>query len=522
MAPPEERHPGRVTTTVQEQVTPDRRHPGAVLWRNLTQTQRGQIAEAWKKHNSADPAVLFDGLGDEGRWETICLLEGRDGSYANEAERIADNADPETMAKFDEMTAPDGTAILDELFQVVTKYVVLPSAEAMDSVVLWIAATHGLPAFEHATRLAIHSPVKRCGKSRLLEIIDATAHSPIPTTNISVPALFRMIDAASHPPTLILDEVDRLLGTAKKDEDNRDLVAILNNGFRPGRPTFRCVGPTQVPTPFSNFAMVALAGIGRMTDTIEDRAVNITMRRRLPGETIAKYRLRTDAPALHDLRDRLAEWVGSVMTKLELPVADIPDELEDRAEDAWEPLIAVADAAGGHWPARARAAAVKLTREAATDDDDSLDTRILADVRLNFIQAQVTFLPTAELLMELRKLDEAPWRDLDLTKRKLAYRLGKFGVKPKHNTARTARGYHLHDLQDAFHRYLPAGDASNASIRPESPSDLQEPRGRIETDGRIDASARNDASSSNSLVRPQNGRIRTDWTDVPDNEGEEQ
>ena len=67
-----------------------------------------------------------------------------------------------------------------------TRYVVLPSEEAAWAVVLWIAATHGLPSFEHATRLVIHSPVKRCGKSRLLEIIENTAHDTIPTTNISV------------------------------------------------------------------------------------------------------------------------------------------------------------------------------------------------------------------------------------------------------------------------------------------------------------------------------------------------
>jgi len=119
----------------------------------------------------------------------------------------------------------DGGDLLDELRATLTKYVVLPSQEAANAVVLWIAATHGLPAFEHATRLSVNSPVKRCGKSRLLEIIQSTAFGTVPTANISVPALFRMIDAASQPPTLILDEADRIFGSAKKDEENRDLIA---------------------------------------------------------------------------------------------------------------------------------------------------------------------------------------------------------------------------------------------------------------------------------------------------------
>jgi Protein of unknown function (DUF3631) len=372
----------------------------------------------------------------------------------------------------------DGPALLDDLRRTLTKYVVLSSPEAVDATVLWIAVTHGLPAFEHATRLCINSPVKRCGKSRLLELIKELAHNTVPTTNISVPALFRLIDKADVPPTLLLDEADRLFGSAKKDEENRDLIAILNNGFRDGSPTYRCVGPTQIPTPFSNYAMAALAGIGRKPDTIEDRSVCITMRRRMPGENVAKFRLSTDVPALRVIRDRLADWVASAMDVLSIPVTSIPDGLEDRAEDAWEPMLAVADAAGGSWPTRARTAALKLTREASTEDEEqSFETRILADVRGIFAdRGDTTFIPTADLLTQLRKLEESPWADDNLTSRGLADWLRKFGVKSKRNTAGTARGYRLRDLQDSFGQYLPSepSKASETQAEQEERSDASE------------------------------------------------
>jgi len=48
----------------------------------------------------------------------------------------------------------------------------------------------------------------------------------------------------------------------------------------------------------------------------------------------------------------------------------------------------------------------------------------------------------------------APWRDFDLTARKLAYRLRGFGVRPDVDATRTRRGYRLADLLDAFGRYL--------------------------------------------------------------------
>jgi hypothetical protein len=354
----------------------------------------------------------------------------------------------------DRMTGANGAELLDQVRATFTRYVVLPSEYAVVAVVLWTVATHSLSAFEHATRLAIHSPVKRCGKTRLLEILAALVHEPLSSTNISTPSLYRVIEkAGDRPPTMLLDEADRLFGSQKKDEDNRDLIALLNNGFRQGSPTWRCVGPQQEPTAFSNYAMAAIAGIGRKPDTIEDRAVNITIRRKLPGETTDKFRLRTDKPALHELRDRIATWVEINLPALEKLPADIPAELEDRAQDAWEPLFAVADAAGGGWPRLAREAAVKLSRQ-ASDDDDELSIRLLLDITAVFeSMSHVSFVATKVLLNELRKLDDAPWRDLDLTGRKLALWLKDFEIRPRPNTAGTERGYHRKDLFDAARRY---------------------------------------------------------------------
>jgi hypothetical protein len=354
------------------------------------------------------------------------------------------------------LTVEDGASLLDEVRASITRYVVLPNAHAAVALVLWVVATHALSAFEHATRLAIHSATKRCGKSRLREVCELIVHDALPTTSISVAALVRIIDRSNdRPPTLMLDEVDRLFGSAKMDEDNASLIQVLNNGFRQGSPTWRCVGPQQTPTPFSNYAMVGLFGIGRKPDTIEDRAVNITMRRRMPGETVAKFRLKSDQPALKQLRERVAAWVAANMAALEKPVEYIPDQLEDRQEDAWEPLLAVADAAGGDWPALARTAAVALCADAADDDAESLEVRLLRDIRAVFdAMPHVSFLSTKVLLEQLRRIDDSPWRDLDLTGRKLALRMARFEVKPRHDATKSERGYHLEDLLDAFGRYI--------------------------------------------------------------------
>lgn len=370
-----------------------------------------------------------------------------------------------------------GAELLDELRAAIGRYVVLPSAEALTAVTLWTAATHAVSVMEHATRLCIHSPVKRCGKSRLLEVLAGLVHAPLTTTNISVPALFRVIDKASEPPTLLLDEADRLVGNARKDEDNADLVAMLNNGFRRGSPTYRCVGPKMVPTAFENFAFAAVAGIGRLPDTIEDRGINVTMRRRLPGERVDKFRLRTDLPQLHLLRDRLAAWTDNNINAIETATTragNVPDALEDRQQDAWEPLYGIAVAAGGAWPGLADTAALRLAREAELVEAETLEGRLLADIKVIFDpRPDALFVSTTELLAGLRRNDDAPWGDAEFTSRRLAHRLGKFGIKPRRNTTGSERGYYRSDFKDAFARYTASvpSEASDTTPEQHEPSD---------------------------------------------------
>lgn len=358
----------------------------------------------------------------------------------------------------------DGATLLDTVRDTIQRYVILPSEDALIAVVLWVAATHAVDRFDHATRLAIHSPLKRCGKSRLIEVIAPLSHDAMQTTNVSVPALFRTIESAGeYPPTLFLDEADQIFGSTRKDEQNADLVAALNNGFRRGSPTYRCVGPKHTVQKFSTFAFAAVAGIGRLPGTIEDRAINITMRRRLPGEEVAKFRLRTDLPHVVELGEAIASWASSA------ELADepyVPDALEDRAADAWEPLLAIAEAAGGGWPERARSAALHLSRETADDAaEQSVDVRLLADVRS--ILGGATFISTANALARLNAIEDAPWAEQTLSARRLATVLGKFGVKPRRNSAGSERGYHAGDLADPFSRYLPSGPSEASDIRPE-------------------------------------------------------
>ena len=300
--------------------------------------------------------------------------------------------------------AADGAALLAQLHTALTWYVILPSAEAAIDVALWIAATHAQPSWAHAPRLVIRAPEKRCGKSRLLDIVEGTCHAPLITVNASPAAVYRAI-GSDTPPTLLVDEADTIFG-GKNAEANEDLRGLLNAGHQRNRPAIRWDNTARRLETIPTFAMAALAGIGAMPDTIEDRAVVIRMRRRAAGETVAPFRHRRDRPALTVLAADLARWLGARLPELEKAEPVMP--LEDRAADTWEPLIAVADLAAGEWPALARHAAVVLTTD--RDQDASLSDRIrlLADCRTAFGDANA--LPTTTLVTRLRSDPEAARR----------------------------------------------------------------------------------------------------------------
>jgi len=155
-------------------------------------------------------------------------------------------------------------------------------------------------------------------------------------------------------------------------------------------------------------------------------------------------------------------WARSV--GVEWP--ELPNEIQDRDADVWEPLVAIADAIGGECPARARAAGVALVSD-SKEVEASLGIRLLADLRSIFEGEQE--LSSKAVLERLHGLPEAPWGDLHgkpLDERGLAKRLRAYGVKPKtiRTGAGTPRGYSKADLEDVWRRYLPSpADKSKTS-----------------------------------------------------------
>jgi hypothetical protein len=376
-------------------------------------------------------------------------------------------------------------ALVTQVERYAGRYLVLPGEAEATALALWTLHTHALDGAHATPYLLILSPEKRSGKTRVQEVLELLAARPWRVTGASEAAIFRKI--ALQRPTLLLDEIDAIF--AGFSERTEPLRAILNAGNRPGASVARCVGDKgdQVRD-FPIFCPKALAGIDkgdRIPDTIRDRAISIAMRRKTGAEPVERFRFREAEAAAGPLRDRLCAWGQVVAERLLEAEPAQPPQLDDRAAEAWEPLLAIADMAGGVWPARAREAAITLS---APDkrEEQSLGTTLLVAIRAAFgDEDRVT---TADLLARVNADDELPfggWRDgKGLDGRILAKLLRPYWVRPvapggpgerlgprtiKLRDGSTAKGYLREWFVDAWERWTPSRSTDALPASPASP-----------------------------------------------------
>ena len=349
----------------------------------------------------------------------------------------------------------NGAAVLDAVETLLRQFVVFPSEAAYVATTLWCAHSHVVDAFETTPRLAFLSPEPGSGKTRALEIVELVSANPLLSSNMSVAYLMRKL-ADSPRPTVLFDEIDTVFGPKAK-ADNEELRGLLNSGYRAGATSGRCVtrGNEIVTEEFPSFAAVALAGLDDLPDTVATRSVIIRMRRRAPGEKVQPYRRRLHEPQGHAIREDLAAWAQSQFERLREAWPDLPEGCEDRNADCWEPLLAIADAAGGKWPERARISCISLISESA-QRRGGLGVKLLEDIRT--VMAGDEYIGTDELLRGLNALEESPWHEIkgghELDARALAWRLSKYEIKPRQIFALGRKGYRREDLHDAWTRYL--------------------------------------------------------------------
>ena len=353
------------------------------------------------------------------------------------------------------------------------RYVAFRNKSQAPVIALWVVHSHAIAAFDYTPYLHVSSPEKQCGKSRVIDLLNLLVRAPWPAVSPSEAVIYRKIEAAS--PTLLLDEVDTIF-TGGKDENKEGLRALLNAGFQRSATVPRCVGPQHQIQDFKVFCAKVIAGIGKLPDTVADRSVPIVLARKARNQIVERFRGRDAAPIAEGIRTPLASWAGSpeIIASLREARPSIPDSLGDRQADICEPLLAIADIAGGEWPGRARAALLELF-SATEGQDDSLGVKLLTGMHRAF--ADTERLSTEAAINALLACDDAPWaswweRDIQSgnvrgPSAKLARMLKPFGIQPgtiRQPDGTTPKGYKRESFEDAWERYLPAKPAREAQM----------------------------------------------------------
>jgi hypothetical protein len=365
---------------------------------------------------------------------------------------------------------------LDAVERLLIRYVAFATSHQAVAAALWTAHTHAVDAADTTPYLAILSAEKRSGKTRLLDALELVVCRPWRPVEPSDAVVYSMME--QRHPTLLLDEVDALFGSKTAAAQHEALRGILNASNRRGTPVARVemYGRERRLAEFDAFGPKAFAGIGAIPDTLRDRSIVIRLRRRAPSETVARFRRREAEPEAAPIRDVLVESLADLGLAERRP--EIPPDLDDRAADGWEPLLAIADAAGGAWPARARTAALALSGDRAAEDE-SRGVRLLADIREMFADWPGERIPSAELARQLCTREESPWGDLNgraLTTQGLAGRLRPYGIRPalRRVAGPPERSYARADFADAWSRYLdplPAEGAVDRYVVTDEPAD---------------------------------------------------
>jgi hypothetical protein len=194
---------------------------------------------------------------------------------------------------------------------------------------------------------------------------------------------------------------------------------------------------------------------GTLPDTLQDRSVVVSLRRKAPGETVSRLDVDFENKCTN-LRRFCRRWVDDNMDTLRTIRPDIPATNNDRMTDNWTPLLSIADVAGGPWPELMRKSMLGML----DGTDESIGPKLLRDIQDIFKSHQRIF--SDDLVEALTDIKESPWVDWNrgkgLAQNGLARLLKPFDIYSKTLRINEDRrkGYELNSFKDAFKRYIPS------------------------------------------------------------------
>jgi hypothetical protein len=383
---------------------------------------------------------------------------------------VQDTSDDVHSFSFEKTSEPwqdpvDGSQLLHALSRLLVRHVAIDES-GLTAISLWIVLTYVINEVEVLPILGITSPEKRCGKTRLLTVLGWLVQKPLPASNISTAAIYRVIEQSS--PTLLVDEADTYL-----DGDD-EMRGVINSGHTKHMAFVLRASANGGVQRYSTWAAKAIAMIGQLSPTLADRSIPVHLARRTKAETVHPLR-NTKRAEVETLRRKIVRWTNDYREEIAFANPVPPNVNNDRAADNWNPLLKIAQVAGGDWPALALKALTELN--AVEHDEDSITAVLLVSLGDAFEEEKAChpdgFVATDAILARLNENSEAPWADWrngqGLSAKKLGEILRPFGVKsvvrrtdPADPKSRR-NGYDWEKIFPVLERYVPGHLTQNDS-----------------------------------------------------------
>ena len=365
----------------------------------------------------------------------------------------------------------DGAQVAEAIARFFRRYFVLDEAY-FTILAIWTLYTHVFEAFDYTPYLSITSPTKRCAKSNLCSALGVLVARPWKTQSVSAAALARKIEKERC--TMILDEADQAFkGPA---EYTSALQGALNSGFEQGGTYSRCVGEgtSMESKDFSTFCPKVIAGIKRLPDTVTDRSIPLRIQRK-GKEQVERFRSRKYKPEGAVIKKQAEIWAEGVRADIGFHQPQVIEELNDRAWDVCEPLMAIAETIGQGWDVKLRTALLKAFGSGSAEDDD-IGVKLLRDIR-DVIADDEDKIFSTDLLSRLKAIETSPWADWNsgkgLSTNSLGQKLKDFEIRPRKVRIgdRSLQGYLRESFKDAWNLYVvsPTPSSNLKTEQPEQP-----------------------------------------------------
>ena len=323
---------------------------------------------------------------------------------------------------------------------------------------LWVLHSHVFRSFGITPRLALISPIRGCGKTTALLVIEQLACRPERMDNTTPAVIYHLVDR-SDGATLLIDEADNLgLG------QNGILRAVFNSGYMRGGNVRRVIRGTDKK--FSTYAPMAIAAIGSLPLPMMRRSIIIHMQKAVVG-SVERFDMNNPETVarINSVFGFVSRWARSKPALNTNP--DLP-KLNASAADNWRPLISIADSFGPEWGRIAREAAVTFARGF---HDEDVAVVLLADIKAIFNRTGADRIFSEDLVAMLLEIEESGWADYrgmhddryprKLNKEELARLLKLFRIRPRtvwplkrQKGDRSRKGYYRQDFEAAWSAYV--------------------------------------------------------------------